>query len=171
MRDVLQRLLADIDKARRHFALNLPPSVFGNRDSAGLGDALEPRRDVDAVAIDVFVLEDNVADVDTDAEYDLTILWETGIDLPHGPLNCHGTFDGIHDARELDELTIAYELDDTPSMLTDFWIDNLFAERLERGEGRGLVCGHEPAVSHHICGKDRRQPPLQALFGHADGSP
>src|SRR6185437_5477305 len=171
LRNVLQRLLADIDEARRHFALDLPPGILGNRDVAGLGDALEPRRDVDAVAIDVFALEDDVADADADAEYDSTILRHTRIDLLHGPLNCHSAFDGVHDARELDELAIAHEFDDTSAMLADFRIDGLFAERLERSERRRLVRGHEPAVSHHVCGKDRRQPSLQALFGHADCSP
>ena len=40
------------------------------RDAAGLGDALDPRRDVDAVAEDVVALDDDVADIDPDPKPD-----------------------------------------------------------------------------------------------------
>jgi hypothetical protein len=39
-----------VDEARRDLAAHRAAHGFGNRDSAGLGERLEPRRDVDAVA-------------------------------------------------------------------------------------------------------------------------
>src|SRR5262249_45740826 len=38
-----------------------------------------------------------------------------------------------------------------------------FLERLQRA---GLVMSHEPAIAHHIGGKDRGEAALDALFGH-----
>ena len=81
-RDVLEALLPSIDEVGRHLALHLPPSVLGNRDAAGFGDALDPRRDVDAVTKDVLALDDDVADIDANPELDRIGLGATGIVLP-----------------------------------------------------------------------------------------
>jgi hypothetical protein len=43
------------------------------RDSSGRGDGLEPRRDIHTIAIDVVAFDNDVAKVDTDAEFDATI--------------------------------------------------------------------------------------------------
>ena len=69
-RDVLEALLASIDEVGRHLALHLPPGVLGNRDAARLGDAFDPRRDVDAVAKDIITLDDDIANVDPDPKPD-----------------------------------------------------------------------------------------------------
>jgi hypothetical protein len=50
--------------------LHLPPSILRNRDTARFGDALDPRRDVDAVAKDILAVYDDIADVDADAKLD-----------------------------------------------------------------------------------------------------
>jgi hypothetical protein len=71
--------------------LHLPPGVLGNRDAARLGDTFDPRRDVDAVAKDVFPFDDDVADVDADPELDRRGFGATGIALPKLPLNFDGT--------------------------------------------------------------------------------
>ena len=41
-----------------------------NADAAGLGQPLEPRRDVDPVTIDIVAIDDDVAHVDSDPEPD-----------------------------------------------------------------------------------------------------
>ena len=51
-------------------------------------------------------------------------------------------------------------------MFGDLRIDELLAECLERGECAGLVGLHEPAVSNHVGGEDRRKPSLDTFFGH-----
>ena len=96
-RDVLQALLAGIDEVGRDLALHLPPSVLGNRDAARFGNALDPRRDVDAVAKDVLALDDDVADIDADPELDRIGLGATGIVLPKLSLNFDRASDGVLD--------------------------------------------------------------------------
>jgi len=53
----------------------LPVGLLGETDRPGLGDALEPRGDIDAVAHEVAVgFLDNVAQVDADAKLDAAVL-------------------------------------------------------------------------------------------------
>ena len=72
--DVLQRLLAHILEGEVEPVADMVADRRRNRDAAGLGDAFDARRDVDAVAIDVVVLDDDVAEIDADAELDAAIL-------------------------------------------------------------------------------------------------
>ena len=60
-------------------ALHLSPYVLGDRNAARFGDSLESRRDVDAVAIDIFTFDDDIADVDPDPKLDRIGLGATGI--------------------------------------------------------------------------------------------
>ena len=57
------------------------------QNSARLGDAFEPRRDVDAIAVDVAVFDNDVAKVHTDPEGDPSVLWCPGIAASHLPLH------------------------------------------------------------------------------------
>ena len=60
--DVLEALLADIDKLGVDLAADVAESVFGDADAAGLGDPLQPRRDIYTIPVDIAVLDDNVAE-------------------------------------------------------------------------------------------------------------
>ena len=46
----------------------------GNADAAGLGQRLQPRGNVDAVAVDVVALNDHIAEIDADPQYDLRLV-------------------------------------------------------------------------------------------------
>src|SRR5439155_10341107 len=66
---VLEALLADVGELGFDLAAHLAKSIFGDADAAGLGDAFEPCRDVDAVAEDVVALDQDIAEVDADAPF------------------------------------------------------------------------------------------------------
>ena len=68
--DVLQLLLALVDKADIDPAFDVLLHARRHADAARLGEALEARRDVHAVAENIVVLDDDVADMDADAEVD-----------------------------------------------------------------------------------------------------
>ena len=91
----------------------------------GCGDALEPRRHVDAVAEDVVALDDDVAEIDADAEFDAAVLRHVGVALAHPALDFGGAGDRVHDARELHQHAVAGQLDDAPLMLGDLGVDQL----------------------------------------------
>src|ERR1700730_5405417 len=90
-------------------------------NAAGFGDSLESRRDVDAVAIDIFTFDDDIADVDPDPQEDRIDLGIAGI-VANQPLNFDGAADGVHRARKLHQHAIAHKLDDTAGMSRDRWI-------------------------------------------------
>ena len=95
------------------------------RDTARLGDAFDPRRDVDAVAKDILAFDDDVADIDADPELDRIGLGTTGIVLAKLSLNFDGASDGIHGACEFHQRAVAHELDDTAGMGGNRRIDQL----------------------------------------------
>ena len=68
--DVLERLLAEVLEGEIELACGVLVHPRRDADAARLGQAFEPRRDIDAVAKDVAVLDDDVAEIDADAELD-----------------------------------------------------------------------------------------------------
>ena len=68
--DILQSLLADVVEGNIHLAANLPMGVVGDTHTTRLGDPLEARRDIDAVAENIVVVEDDIADMNANAELD-----------------------------------------------------------------------------------------------------
>ena len=67
-------VLAHRLEAEVELVLDLVVDVAGDADAAGLGEAFEAGGDVDAVAEDVVGLDDDVADIDADAEADAPVL-------------------------------------------------------------------------------------------------
>ena len=74
-RDVLELALAQILEAELELASHLVVDTrCDTQMPPGSASAFEPCRDVDAVAVDVVALDDDVADVDADAELDPLVL-------------------------------------------------------------------------------------------------
>ena len=87
--DVLDALLAEVLEGRAHALADRALDGVGDGDAARLGDALQTRGDVDAVAVDRAVaLLDHVAEMDADAKLHPAI----GSDFGRAPaeLGLHG---------------------------------------------------------------------------------
>src|SRR4051794_25829940 len=167
--DVLDPLRAHRGKADRELACNLLTHPTRDADPTRLGQALQPGGDVDAVAVDVVVLDDDVAGVDADAEADLLVLGDARLALGHAALDGDGTGDRVDDAAELAQHAIAHELDNPAVVLGQEWLEELLAVRLEAGERAGLVMAHEPRVADHVRRQDGGEPPIDARSGHGCG--
>src|SRR4051794_37463758 len=85
----------------------------------GRSDALQPRCDVDAVAKNIVVLNDDIAKIDAEAKLDPLVVRYAVVARRHVALNVCGAGDGIHDARELYEHAVAGELYDTALKFAD----------------------------------------------------
>ena len=70
-------------------------------NAAGICQGLDPCGDVDAVTKDVVLLDDYVAKVDADTEFDTPVSRTTGIDFGHRALHCDRAAHRIDDAGEL----------------------------------------------------------------------
>jgi hypothetical protein len=150
-------------------ALDLIVDVAGDADAARLGEALEARRDVDAVAEDVAVLEDDVADVDADAKADAPRFGLGGLALRHAVLDRDRALNRVDRARELDQGAVAGELDHTAVILGGERSRELDPVRLDPRERTGFVQADQPAVAHNVHGHDGRELTIHAWSGH--GSP
>ena len=125
-------------------------------ETAGLGQRLQARRHVDAVAVEVTVrLGHDIADIDAEAQPELPLGGQAGVAAEHGTLDLDRTGDGAHGARELDQEAVTHALDDPPMGSRDAGIDQFPAKRLQAAQGAGLVHAHEPAVAHDIGDQDR----------------
>ena len=144
-------------KATFELVADLLVDVRGDADAAGLGQPLEPRRHIHAVAVDVASLDDHLADVDPEAEIDALSGGGAGIALCHAALYLERAADRIHYARELGEKAVARGLDDAPAMLADLGFDELPKMALEPGVGALLVRSHQPGVARHVGGQHGRK--------------
>ena len=164
--DVLQTLRADVFEHDLNLALDVIIGGAGDQDAARLGDRLQPRCDVDAVAIEVAALDHDVAEIDTDAQDDVAILGLTAVRGGHALLQIDGALHGVDGAGELDQHAVAGHLEDAALMLGDQWLQHLLAPGLERGQRAGLIVLHQPAVADHVGGQDGSEAALDAFFGH-----
>ena len=69
--DVLQGSLAKIVEGKVGLAADLLECTAGQAHAARFALALDPRGDIDAVAEDVAVIDNDVSDIDADAKCDL----------------------------------------------------------------------------------------------------
>jgi hypothetical protein len=68
--DILQVLLADVVERTVDLAANMPMRIVGDADTARFGNSLKARCDVDPIAEDIVVVDDDVANVNTDTKLD-----------------------------------------------------------------------------------------------------
>ena len=162
--DVLELGRSEIGNLHLEPAAHLPISVLRKANRAGLGDALEPRGDIDAVAHQIAVaLLDDVSDMDADSVLDAPVLRHAGVALDEAVLNLDRAADGVHDAAKLDDASIAGALDDAAVMGGDGGVDEVAAQPPQARKGPILVGARQPAVADDVRNQDRRE---LARFGH-----
>jgi len=126
-------------------------------DAAGLRQCLQPRRDIDAVAVNVTAIGDDIAKIDPDPKRDSFVLGFHGSAVDHRPLDLDGAADSVDDTGEFHQHAVTGRLDDAPVMLPDFRIYELAAMRLQAVEGAFLVHSHQPRITGHVRCEDRRE--------------
>src|SRR4029079_13085225 len=92
-------------------------------DTAGFGQRLQPRGDVDAIAEDVVVVDDDVADVDADAKRDPLLWRHAGVAIRHPALYVDRATHRIDDAGELEQQPVACRLDDAAAVFRNLRVD------------------------------------------------
>jgi hypothetical protein len=125
----------------------------GHEHAARVRERLQPGGDVDAVAVDLRVVVDDIAEVDADAKAHASLLGHGLIARGHDGLDLDRAFGGTDDAGKLGEDAITGGVDDAPSEPGDQRQDHVLV-RLEVAHGGGLVFVHEPAVAGDVCGED-----------------
>jgi hypothetical protein len=118
-------------------------------DAARLGERFEARRDIDAVAEDVTVLGDDVAEIDADAHRDALLGHQRRVFLRHRVAQAGGASRRLDDTVEFDQCQIAYVLEDISAVFAGQRHDDLGQNRFQLGDPVNLVARQQPAVAGH----------------------
>ncbi len=113
--DILEALRPKVFPGDLDLSPNLPIGVIGYANATRLCNALQPCGNVNAVAEDIVFIDDDVADMNTDPEFDsdscaVTIL------LAMTRWTSTAAANGIDGAGEFDKHAVAGGLDDVPAM-------------------------------------------------------
>ena len=118
-------------------------------------------------SIEVVALDDHVAEVDADAQFDPPRLGDAGIALGHRLLHRDGAAHRVDDARKRHQHAVAGHFDDPPMMLGDLRLDQIAAQRLQTFERAFLVRPHQPRIPGDIGRQDRGKTALgPRVLGH-----
>jgi hypothetical protein len=126
-----------------------------NANPTRLGDAFEPRREINVVAKNAATFDYDIAEVDADAKHNSPLLGNPRLAVEHPTLDFHGATHRLDDAQKLSQEAIAHLVDDMTGMLGDLRVDELAEMRLDALVGSFLVSPHQPRVAHRIDEKDR----------------
>ena len=155
--DVLKRNLADRLEAGLELAACLVDRGAGDIDRPALGDLLDSHGDVDALAVDVAVLKDDVAESDADPQIEPALHGNIVGRVGEVALRLHGASDSVDDAVEGDKRPVAGGLDDAAAAPRDQRLQRL-DQRHHPAMGAGLIEIDEPAVPDDIGRDDGGQP-------------
>src|SRR5215472_4760962 len=100
--EVFQALLAYIGEGAIQSTLDLVVHYARDADPTRLGNTLQPRGNVDAVAVYVALFDDHITRIDTAAKLDALILEDGVVLRRHLPLYRDGAGARFDDTRELD---------------------------------------------------------------------
>src|SRR6478736_7300711 len=104
--------------------------IIGQAGPARFRDALKAGSNVDAITEYVVVIENDVTDMNADAEFDPLILRHGGILLGHAALDFNRIAHRIDRTGKLDQHSVARSLDDATTMRGDSGINKRFSNRL-----------------------------------------
>lgn len=133
-----------------------------NGNASRLCQLLEPCRNVDAIAVAVFVLDDDVTEIDANAHVNLLARRHTTIPFGHNALKADRALHRIDDAAEFGQQAIAHQLENAAVMLGNLRLEQLLPMSAKALKRPRLVLLHEPAVAHDVGGQNGRKFSFQA---------
>jgi len=116
--------------------------------------SLQPHRDVDGVAVNVAAVDDQVAEVDTNAKPQAARLGKLQITVDHRALDFGSAAHRVDDTGEFRQHTVTGGLDDAAVMLAGLRVDDFAHMRLEALVRAFLVRSHQARIADHIGRED-----------------
>jgi hypothetical protein len=132
-------LFADILEGEVELAGGILLNPRRDADAAGIGQRFEPGGDIDPVAENVAVFDDDVSDIDADAEFDPVFGRIARGPFGHRLLHLGRAAQRIDDADEFDQQPITGGLDYAAVMRRDGRVDQVGSQRLQPRERAFLV--------------------------------
>ena len=166
--DVLDLLQAGVGEGGRDAVADMLAHRRRNADPAGLGQRLQPRRDIDAVAEQIPVAWTMTSPtMDADAEQHAAVGRKILVLLGDRALHGDRADETVDGARKLGEQRVAGGVGNAAAMLGQQRLDDR-AARGQAAQRRILVGAHQPAVLGDVGGENRRQAALDMARHHDD---
>lgn len=105
-----------------------------NANSARFGDALKPCRVVYPIAVNVVIINDDIAEIYANPKFDPVIDTDLVVPLAHAALHLDGASYNVNHGRKLNQHAVSGRLDDAAPMFFDFWIDERLPMPLQSSE-------------------------------------
>jgi hypothetical protein len=150
--DILYIVAAQGFEADLQLVLHVIGDGASHRDAAGRRQLLEAGSDDDAFTMAIIALDDHVAEVDANAHVDTLAVGEAVVSLGHAALQDDGAFNGVDDAAELGQQSVAHQLEDAAVMLLDLRFEQLFAVSAQAFERGRFVLLDQAAVADDVDG-------------------
>jgi hypothetical protein len=141
---MLQLLFAQVGERDRHFVPDVIAHGAGDHDLAGRCQLVDAGGDVDAVADQPIIVDDDVFHVDPDPEGQPDAARRLRSLLGHRALRIDRPGDGGNRAPELDENGVTGDLEHASAVLDQLRLDDIGAKRLPGTERMDVVLLHEP---------------------------
>jgi hypothetical protein len=151
--DILELPFASILEGDIELAPYRPVRVIRDANPARLRQSLQTRCHIHAVAENVTSIDNDVSNIDADAELNTLLIWYLGIAPGHPSLNVKSAAHCVHHASKLGQQSISGMLDDPAAMFGNLGVDNGAEMVLKLGVGALLVHAGQPAVAGHIRGQ------------------
>ena len=157
--NVLHRVFACVLESRLDLAHDLVVNKLTQSRCRPVRPSLEPRRHIDAVAVDVPFVNDDVTRIDADTELQTALRRHSRSDASanrwHTPPHRRHS--------ETPPRAVAHEFDDAAPMCADQRLDDVLAKHLECGNRARLVLAHEAAVADDVGSKYGSEAALHAV--------
>ena len=112
--------------------------------------ASEPSGNIHAIAVNIVINDDDVAEVYAKPKFDPFINTNPNVSVAHAALHFNGTSYRVNHGREIDQHAVPRRLDNSASMFFDFRIDQRLPMRLQLSKRAFLVHAHEAAVAGYV---------------------
>src|SRR5262249_33536763 len=131
----------------------LPMNHVRNADAGRLSETLQPRGDIDALAINLIALDHHIAEIDADAELHPPLQRQFRILVPQRALNRNGAINRLDHTSEFGQNTIAGRVDQASAMVLDKAIYD-FAIGRQSTQRRPFILTHETAIAVNVGAQD-----------------
>src|SRR5215469_2126555 len=167
--DVLESGLAKIADRKIEPRFHLPEGILRKTDGSRLSNALQARRNIDAVAHQVAVaFLDNIAEMNADAKFDAPLWRQAGIALDQRVLNLDAAPHRFDDTPKFHNDSIAGPLYDASVVDGDRWIDQVASKCAQPCQRAVLVRSRQATEPDDIC-REYRSKLSQLTHAHASG--
>src|SRR5262249_40455941 len=158
LRDVLEVPKPQFLAGKREFFEQVIVRLARNANSARFGYSLKACSDIHAIAVNIVIVDDDVAEVYANPKFDSLLDADPSIPLGHPTLHINGASNRVNHGRKFDQHAVSGCLDDPAPMFFDTWIDERLPMRLQLSERAFLVRAHQTAITGYISSQNCCKP-------------